>query len=115
MCYLVAQDQVSRVLEQLDFREKGGYTRTIVQVHRVDNPATHVDALLYTANPSNPNFHLVEPSEAAAIIASAVGPSGSNMDYFERLAEWVESVGEDDPHISTLRGLISPSGLVPAS
>jgi len=105
VCYRVPKEKVEEVLDQLDFREKGGYTRAIVEVQRPDLPS--VDALLYTANPSNPNFFMAEPSEAAAIIATAVGPSGPNLVYFERLAEWLDSVGEVDPHIDLIRSIIS--------
>eukprot|EP00966_Prymnesium_polylepis_P129408 2993021-Prymnesium_polylepis.2 len=123
VCYRVPKDKVEEVLDNLDFREKGGYTRAIVEVQRATSLAAGGrPGLLLLAQHLLPTrgwrehrrkgrtvsgtCRQTEPREAAAIIASAVGPSGPNIVYFDRLAEWLDSVGEVDPHIDTIRALI---------
>ena len=101
---------VESVLGNLDFREKGGYTRDIVEVTPVEAWRPAVRALLYTANPENPHFSPPADLEAtAAVIAKAVGPSGDNAEYLLRLATFLESVGERDAHVEGLAELVRRS------
>lgn len=69
------------VLDELDFREKGGYTRAVVEVHH-SGTGEVVKALLYTGNARNPNFHALPHDIVAHVIAWASGPSGLNVEYF---------------------------------
>ena len=104
VCYRVAAADVESVISKLDFREKGGYTRDIVEVTPTEAGRSVVRALLYTANPDNPNFSPPTEMEAtASVIATASGPSGSNAEYLIRLASFLESVGERDEHVFALR------------
>jgi cation transport regulator ChaC len=79
-------------------REKGGYTRSVVEVHCEPQPGDTyvpgeiVQALLYSGTTDNPNFWLAPTDEAAAVIAKAVGPSGSSVDYLFSLAEYLRCV-----------------------
>ena len=82
--YRVAADHSAAIIDALDLREKGGYTRATVEAHSLDGSRT-VRALVYTANASNPNFigtYLDElaPAAHAKRIASAAGPSGPNAE-----------------------------------
>ncbi len=93
------------VLDALDFREKGGYSRDVVDVERAnaDGGAGSVRALVYSATPENPNF--VRPTSidaAAATVAAAVGPSGPNPEYVFALERWLREVGEEDAHVFEL-------------
>ena len=106
VCYKVGKEDVAAVLDALDFREKGGYTRAVVDVHPAGTGAP-VRALLYTANPSNPHFYLPAPQEAAQIIARAIGPSGPNRDYLLNLAEWLAANRLEDEHIRQLCKLMA--------
>ena len=103
VCYRVGKDDVAKVLSELDFREKGGYTRDIVEVAPAKGDGATVRALLYTANPDNPNFFPVcitdSLNAAAQIIASAHGPSGPNDEYLFRLSDFLDSVEERDEHV----------------
>lgn len=104
VCYRVAEGDVESVLANLDFREKGGYSRAIVDVHPCDGSPS-VQALLYTANTKNPNFTaapITDAAAAAAIIAQAHGPSGPNREYLEKLAHFLKEVEEENAHVEAL-------------
>ena len=110
VCYRVGEADVESVLGNLDFREKGGYTRDVVEVTPVEAGRPAVRALLYTANPDNPHFSPPASLEAtAAVIAEAVGPSGDNAYYLLQLAAFLESVGERDEHVEGLAALVRRS------
>ena len=118
VCYRVAAADAQAVLAGLDFREKGGYTREIIEVvpRDADGGASAarapVEALLYSATPDNPNFSaemLRDTAEAARVIGAASGPSGPNRDYLLNMAAWLEAEGEHDPHIAALVQLMQTS------
>ena len=101
--YLVPETDVTKVLETLDFREKGGYTRQVATVSLHDGST--IQALVYTGTTDNPNFSrdLASTSEAALekasqIIATSEGPSGQNKEYLFNLA----AACPDDPYLQAL-------------
>ncbi len=111
LCYRVGAADAERVLDNLDFREKGGYTREVISVYPASGGES-VRALLYSATPSNPNFTpamLSDLPAAALRIAGARGPSGNNREYLERLAAWLDEVGERDEHVEALVRLLPPA------
>lgn len=93
VAYRIPDEQVAHVLQELDFREKGGYTRAVVEVLPAEGgPA--IKALLYTGNAENPNFH--QPTtleEAAHIVAWSKGPSGENKEYLFEVDAYLQRVG----------------------
>ena len=109
VAYRIPDEQVAHVLDELDFREKGGYTRAVVEVlptHPTGTSSTStsstssnggmIKALLYTANAENPNFH--QPStleEAAHIVAWGRGPSGENKEYLLEVDAYLRRVGAE--------------------
>ena len=69
---------VEETLQDLDFREKGGYSRDVCEVIEAGSQKRHT-ALLYRGTPDNPAFSsraLVDLPFAAAIMSVAMGPSG---------------------------------------
>jgi len=87
LIYTVPPHLVKSCLAQLDFREKGGYSRDVIDVIE-DQTNTIVKALLYRGTPDNPAFSiraLLDPVYAAATMAVAIGPSGRNDEYLLRL------------------------------
>jgi cation transport regulator ChaC len=105
VCYRIPEEHAAEVLDALDFREKGGYVRELVDVTPSDKTRATVRALLYTATPDNPNFFpfAVRDVEAAArIIARTTGPSGPNVDYLYALAQFLQTEGERDAHVEGL-------------
>lgn len=110
VCYKIAPQHADAVLDALDFRERGGYTRQVIEVEPAVAQAgggekAPVLALLYTATPENPGFShsaLLDVRGAAATIKSAVGPSGANIDYLRGLAEWLRTNQLTDEHVEAL-------------
>lgn len=105
--YVVPDTEAPRVLAELDFREKGGYTRQVVDVERLDDRGS-VRALLYSGTIDNPNFWWGDDGSgfdldrAAAIVASAVGPSGANVEYLRNLSAFLQAEGHRDSHVAEL-------------
>jgi alpha-tubulin suppressor-like RCC1 family protein/cation transport regulator ChaC len=85
--YLIPPDLVRECLEELDFREKGGYARDVIEVEEDETGETH-QALLYRGTPDNPAIWqraLLDLPFAAAIISVSEGPSGKNDVYLNSL------------------------------
>ncbi|HEX8704681.1 MAG TPA: gamma-glutamylcyclotransferase [Myxococcaceae bacterium] len=105
MAYRIAPERVEEVLTHLDFREQGGYERHMLRLETRELPIP--EALVYLAGPTNP--HYAGPAsveEIAAVVRTAHGPSGSNRDYVQRLAEAIAQAGEQDAHVTELARLL---------
>lgn len=92
LIYTVGEELVGECLAELDFREKGGYARDVIDVVE-DSTGQTVKALLYRGTPDNPAFWrrtLLDPPLAAAVISVAVGPSGPNDSYLFRLESFLD-------------------------
>lgn len=91
MIYCVPPSLAKQCLEELDFREKGGYAREIITVVE-DGTGNQVQALLYRGTPDNPAFSARLTTDlryAAAVMAVAHGPSGPNHVYLHQLYEFL--------------------------
>ena len=85
--YLMPPELVNECLEELDFREKGGYARDIIEVEEDETGKTY-QALLYRGTPDNPAMWqraLLDLPLAAAVISVSEGPSGENDFYLNSL------------------------------
>lgn len=94
MAYLVTPD----VFEHLDHREKNGYLRFTTTLH-FDQDET-AEGLVYIATEENAAY--LGPAtelEIAHHIAQSRGPSGPNDEYLLRLAEALQELGAEDPHV----------------
>lgn len=92
LIYKVPPELVQECLEDLDFREKGGYARDVIEVVE-DGSGETVKSLLYRGTPDNPAFWpraLRDLSYAAAVMATAHGPSGENYEYLRKLDQFLE-------------------------
>ncbi len=106
VAYRVSESVWSDVIGALDHREKGGYERHEVTLSLLPDRGA-VDALVYVAGATNPNY--LGPAESEAIvsqIAGARGPSGPNDEYLLRLEEALRALGADDPHVFELAALL---------
>mmetsp|Transcript_3704 Transcript_3704/g.8247 ORF Transcript_3704/g.8247 Transcript_3704/m.8247 type:complete len:792 (-) Transcript_3704:176-2551(-) len=99
LIYTVDVDLVDDCLAELDFREKGGYARDVIEVVEDDTGNT-VKALLYRGTPDNPAFWkrvLMDLPLAAAIISVAMGPSGPNDIYLLHLHKFLAHAAQHSP------------------
>lgn len=106
VAYAIAADALDDVLQHLDHREKGGYTRHEVSLAlsaETAAPAENVPGVVYRAVPDNDEW-LGDASAAsiAAQVAAAHGPSGSNREYVLRLADALRALDAADPHIESI-------------
>jgi cation transport protein ChaC len=97
------------VLEYLDARECGGYTRQRLPFFdRELRP--RCDVLVYVADHQNPNYRGPEPTHAiASHVRAARGVSGPNRDYVLQLAAALSTIGADDPHVFELAAALEAS------
>jgi cation transport regulator ChaC len=108
MVYSVAPHVRSEVLAKLDHREKNGYQRHHVEVET--HAGERLSALVYVAGPDNE--HYVGPrdlDEIAAVVKTAVGPSGPNLEYVLELAAALRDMGAQDDHVFALESLVRGS------
>jgi glutathione-specific gamma-glutamylcyclotransferase len=101
LAYRVPADDSESVLSNLDVRERGGYLRQEVELE-IDELG-EARGVVYVATPTNPNYLGPAPlDQVAAQVASAHGPSGTNLEYVLRLAAALRALGADDPHVFDL-------------
>lgn len=104
MVYRVEPAELGRITEELDYREKGGYHRVRLELALADGRV--VEALTYVAGRRNPNYlGAGAPTAVARQIVKAVGPSGPNLDYLQRLARVLRELGIEDAHVFDLERL----------
>ena len=107
--YTVPASLVDQCLKELDFREKGGYSRDIIQVELMDHHESKSPklkrALLYRGTPENPAFWkrpLMDLPFAAAIMSVATGPSGPNDEYLYNLDSFLALTKTSNNSITSL-------------
>jgi len=102
LIYTVDEDLVEHCLAELDFREKGGYARDVIDVIE-DETGNIVKALLYRGTPDNPAFWkrvYLDLRLAAAIMAVAIGPSGHNDVYLLNLDKFLSHAAKHSPAVA---------------
>ena len=98
----VDSDTASRILQDLDVREQGGYERAHEPVYGADSVVTP-KALVYIATPDNPEFLGPDTLEnMARQIVTSHGPSGPNLDYLVNLHRALVHYGIQDSHVEEL-------------
>jgi cation transport protein ChaC len=109
VAYRIPLDRRDSVLEELDRREQGGYSRCELEIFVPDHGSAPQAASTYLAAPDNPHYlgsaHL---SDIARQIETARGPSGYNRDYVSELARALRELGAADDHVFELARLIGP-------
>ena len=102
MCYEVALSP--KLLTDLDFRERNGYTRTLTPVTSLTTQET-CTAIVYYAEQGHDAAYVgpLTIERSAQVISAAHGPSGSNREYFNNLVAFIESQeGVVDPYLMEL-------------
>ena len=111
--YAIAPADWPAVLDALEVREQGGYTRVEVTAGLAEGlhagPIVgEVEAVIYIGTPANPLFVGPEPLAAtAAVVRAAHGPSGDNISYVRELARALHELGAPDPEVDALAALVS--------
>ena len=106
--YRVGSRDESEVLDRLDHREQGGYSRCDVQVELCGERAgTCVAGFMYAAAPGNPNYLGPAPLDAIARqVCASRGPSGHNADYVLQLASALREMGAEDEHVFAVEACV---------
>jgi predicted ribosome-associated RNA-binding protein Tma20 len=101
--YCIPDEEAATILKNLDYREKGGYIRTEVDIFISGRESPVVKSILYLASEKNSNFLGESPVEEVAYqIYKSVGPSGPNVDYLLNLADSMRKMNALDSHITAL-------------
>jgi cation transport protein ChaC len=109
VAYYIDPENVAKVKEYLDIREKNGYSTHDVPFYVVNTHGTHpvlnelpkkngqiyIESMIYIGTIDNEAFVGPETmEETAAVIRTSVGPSGPNIEY---LVELTRAVSDLDP------------------
>eukprot|EP00924_Labyrinthula_sp_SR-Ha-C_P008712 maker-scaffold_2-snap-gene-0.1-mRNA-1 protein AED:0.02 eAED:0.02 QI:49/1/1/1/1/1/2/9/207 len=100
-------EERNELLSLLDFREKGGYSRSLTKIRLMSGreSITIVDALVYIGLENNPHFlddNLQTIDHVSRIISKAEGPSGTNIEYFQNLYEFLKQNDQQDEYMENL-------------
>lgn len=109
--YHIPDERIEEIVAELDYRERGGYERRIVEVELLEDTKTNkkgdtIDVLVYIGAVDNPNF-AYDPSKEwyprkVNIISAAYGPSGHNHDYLFPLVQFFHDHKYPDPYLYQL-------------
>ncbi|XP_078000744.1 putative glutathione-specific gamma-glutamylcyclotransferase 2 [Glandiceps talaboti] len=106
VAYEVPREEIERVKDHLDYREKGGYTATTVTFHPSESSAIQpFPVTIYIGTDNNPEYLGDAPlDDIAHQIFKSVGPSGKNTEYLFELAEAFREnfPGVQDSHLFEL-------------
>ena len=96
-------DLTPELLKDLDFRERHGYMRTIEEVENVST-GEKTNAIVYYAMQGHDVAYAGPQTLAktASKIANVVGPSGSNLEYFENIIKFMQSTGHKDEYLESI-------------
>lgn len=114
MAYKIPKEKRQEVVEHLDFREKNGYERCLVQFHSLDAEnvnETIENIVIYVATKDNESYagHRNDLNDIANQIFEAHGPSGSNREYLYRLADAMRQLFPEnacDDHLFELEMMV---------
>lgn len=100
LAYEISDQDWPAIQAELDYREKDGYQLRQVTARWQD------EALLcwtYVADEQNPSYIGEVPwDELVERIRRAAGPSGHSADYLLRLAQTLQELEIEDPHVIQL-------------
>ena len=111
LAFYVPESHKQQVVENLNFREKNGYSVTMEIFNPRDVSRDPFKVLLYVAREDNKCFVRGESlEETAKVIAWAEGPSGKNKEYLFNLVEALKQLqidNEDDKsHVYALDKIV---------
>lgn len=102
VAFRIAGPKVPEVLDHLDWREKNGYERHLVDLHG-DDDLPFARGVVFVAGATNPSFLGDAPLDAIVRqVATARGPSGDNREYVVELAKALRDLGHPDDHLESI-------------
>lgn len=113
VAYEFRVDQVEKLFEYLNFREKCGYSLNEVHFEPTETDAARLPTICYYANEQNPYFSLqTDLHELARQINESIGPSGSNREYLFNLCTAIRAFSTSatlqyDEHLFELEALVN--------
>jgi glutathione-specific gamma-glutamylcyclotransferase len=106
VAYRIPVERRDEVLDELDRREQGGYSRCELEIFLPGGASEPRAASTYVARPGNPHYlGTAQISDIARQIGAARGPSGYNRDYLFELAGALRELGAIDDHVFELARL----------
>jgi glutathione-specific gamma-glutamylcyclotransferase len=102
LAFRIPAGEVDHETEILWMREMIGYAYTPL-FETVFTPQGIIEALTFVLDRSSPRFADLSSSEAAAIIAAGKGALGTNLEYFNNLANQLTVLGIEDPTFDEIR------------
>ncbi|XP_003743399.1 putative glutathione-specific gamma-glutamylcyclotransferase 2 [Galendromus occidentalis] len=105
VAYRIPDEKTQETLAHLDYREKGGFTRSTTIFYPRDSRREPFRIIVYVAVEGNINYLGPAPlDEMARTIAFTRGPSGPNIDYLMNLCDSMRKIapGVIDEHLNTL-------------
>ena len=105
LCFTIEDSYLDTLLPELDYRERHGYTRTLVETYDPKTNKSKGKAIVYLAEPGNDPAYagVLAEDDIASIITKSKGPSGMNLEYFNLLLEFCESHGWNDEHLQKIK------------
>ncbi|MBF0279952.1 MAG: gamma-glutamylcyclotransferase [SAR324 cluster bacterium] len=103
IAYRIEEKNLDSIFSYLDYREKGGFSRYLLDFHESDDCEVSCRVYVYVADPDNPEYlGPAGDTEIARQIHRSTGPSGPNIEYLMRLSEKLRSIGVMDEHVFEL-------------
>nr|XP_026497336.1 putative glutathione-specific gamma-glutamylcyclotransferase 2 [Vanessa tameamea] len=105
VAYKIRSEDVEKVTNHLDFREKNGYSKKTVTFYPKDSNLQPIILTLYVATMDNESYAgAASIEDIAKQVISCSGPSGSNKEYVYNLATAMRQLfpGIEDEHLFTL-------------
>ncbi|KAJ8973573.1 hypothetical protein NQ317_001599 [Molorchus minor] len=102
IAYKIKTCDIEKVVNHLDYREKGGYERKSVTFYPLDKSEQPFEITIYLACHDNHNYAgPAEIKDIAEQVVNSVGPSGANTDYVCNLAKAMRNLfpDVDDDHL----------------
>ncbi|KAK4872072.1 hypothetical protein RN001_016196 [Aquatica leii] len=98
VAYKIKETDVEKVMDHLDYREKGGYQRTKVLFFPFSIYEKPFDITIYVGTKDNKNYAgEADDNSIAEQILNSVGPSGTNIEYLLNLAKAMREIA---PHVN---------------
>lgn len=98
IAYKIKNEDIKKVFDHLDYRERGGYERTNVLFYPKAPDLRPIEITIYVGTKDNFNYAgEADDISIARQIIQSVGPSGPNIEYLFNLAKTMREIA---PHVT---------------